>query len=90
MDPYPMLVQMLGPQNPLLFRPVTIPGDRRVQVENAFVTAARILTVQGVGAVGRSTVRVRAVVNFHDRWTPPPPNAGVMPALGVFHHYRIE
>jgi general secretion pathway protein K len=89
-DPYPLLVQMLGPQHPLLFRPVTIPADRRVQVENAFVTAARILTVQGVGRVGRSTVRVRAVVNFHDRWTPPPPNAGVMPALGVFHHYRID
>lgn len=35
-------------------------------------------------------VRVRAVVNKDIRWTPPPPNPGRMPSLGIFHHYRID
>lgn len=89
-DVYQMLVGFLGPDNPLLFRPVTIPQDQRGVVTNSFVTAAQILTVQVTGFAGRSQVRVSAVVNFHDRWTPPPPNAGQMPSLGVFHHYRVD
>ena len=59
-------------------------------VDGAFVTAARILTIQGEGRVGRARVRIRTVANFHDRWTPPPPNSGSMPALGIFHYYRID
>jgi hypothetical protein len=30
------------------------------------------------------------VMNFHERWTPPPPNAGTMPGLGIFYYYRVE
>jgi len=89
-DLYPLLLGMLGPTSPLVFRPVTIPADVRSAVDNAFVTAARILTIRGEGRVGRARVRIRTVANFHDRWTPPPPNAGSMPALGVFHYYRID
>jgi general secretion pathway protein K len=89
-DLYPMLRAMLGADNPLLFRPVTIPPAMRVEIENAFVTAARILTIESTGAAGRAHVRLRAVVNFHDQWTPPPPNAGRMPSLGVLHYYRVE
>jgi hypothetical protein len=29
-------------------------------------------------------------MNFHERWTPPPPNAGTMPGLGIFYYYRVE
>ncbi|MCS6797108.1 MAG: general secretion pathway protein GspK [Myxococcota bacterium] len=89
-DLYPMLRALLGADHPLLFRPVTIPADRRVAIENDFVTAARILTIESTGVVGRARVRLRAVVNFHDQWTPPPPNAGRMPPLGVVHHYRVD
>lgn len=89
-DLYPMLKALLGEENPLLFRPVTIAEDRRTEIDNTFVTAARILTIDVVGSAGRSSVRLRTVVNFHDRWTPPPPNAGTMPSLGVFHYYRME
>jgi general secretion pathway protein K len=89
-DLYPLLLGMLGPTSPLVFRPVTIPADVRTAVDNAFVTAARILTIRGEGRVGRARVRIRTVANFHDRWTPPPPNAGSMPALGVFHYYRVD
>lgn len=89
-DLYPMLKGLLGPDNPLLFTPVTIPQNLRVDMDNSFVTAARILTIESTGVVGRTRVRIRTVMNFHDRWTPPPPNAGSMPPLGVFHHYRID
>jgi hypothetical protein len=29
-------------------------------------------------------------MNFHDRWTPPPPNTGTMPGLGIYYYYRID
>src|SRR5690606_42021338 len=36
------------------------------------------------GGIGRCTrVRIRSVLNFENRWTPPPPNAGAMPTLGI-------
>jgi len=93
---YPMLAAMLGPDNPLLFRPVTIPPAQRTEIDNTFVTAARILTIQSSGIIRdrdgneRTRVTVRSVVNFHDLWTPPPPNAGRMPPLGILHYYRID
>lgn len=89
-DLYPMLLGMLGADNPLIFRPVTVPQDRRGGLTSAFVTAARILTLRATGDVGRAHVSIRSVINFHDRWTPPPPNAGVMPVLGIFHYWRME
>ena len=89
-DLYPMLVGYLGPDNPLLFRPITVPADKRRDMQGSFVTGARIINVQVTGQVGRSSVTLDAILNFHDRWTPPPPNAGRMPGLGIFHHYRID
>ncbi len=104
-DLYPMLQGFLGPDNPLLFTPVTIPAARRTEIDNSFVTAARILTVDVTGLAGcryyneeegfceggyRGRVRLNTVMNFHELWTPPPPNAGGMPGLGIYHYYRIE
>lgn len=89
-DLYPMLSGYLGPDSPMLFRPVTISAAQRPMVDQALVTAARILTIQSTGRVGRATVRLRTVMNFHDRWTPPPPNAGTMPGMGIFYHYRVD
>jgi general secretion pathway protein K len=41
--------------------------------------------------VGRCTrVRIRTVLNFDERWSPPPPNAGSMPRMGVVHHWRVD
>lgn len=87
---YTMLQSFLGEDNPLLFRPVAIPQELRAEVENSFVTAARILTIVSTGRAGRARVRIRSVVNFHNRWSPPPPNAGRMPPLGIFHYYRVD
>lgn len=104
-DLYPMLQGFLGPDNPLLFTPVSIPAARRTEIDNSFVTAARILTVDVTGLAGcryfneeegyceggyRGRVRLNTVMNFHELWTPPPPNAGGMPGLGIYHYYRVE
>jgi general secretion pathway protein K len=87
---YPMLRSFLGENSPLLFQPVVIPRELRAEVDNSFVTAARILTIVSTGQAGRARVRLRSVVNFHQRWSPPPPNAGRMPPLGIFHYYRMD
>lgn len=87
---YPMLRGLLGPDHPLLFTPVSIPQNVAAEIDQHMVTAARILTVESTGYVGRTRVRIRTVMNFHDRWTPPPPNAGAMPPLGIYHHYRVD
>lgn len=89
-DLYPMLVGYLGPDNPLLFKPITLPDDKKASIGQAFVTAAQILSVEATCHVGRTRTRIRTVVNFHDRWTPPPPNTGTVPGLGIFHYYRVE
>ena len=90
-DLYPMLLMLLGPSNPLLlWKEVVIPPEKRNLIKGAFVTAARIFTIQAVGQVGRSSVRLNTVVNFDENWTPPPLTTGKMTGLGIFHRYRID
>jgi hypothetical protein len=59
-------------------------------MRGAFVTSARIFTIQAVGKVGHSSVRINTVVNFDENWTPPPLTTGKMAGLGIFHRYRVE
>ncbi len=87
---YPMLRSFLGADNPLLFTPITVTDAQRPELERTFVTSARIIGIDVTGFSGRARVKLRTVVNFHDRWTPPPPNAGSVPPLGIFHYYRVE
>jgi general secretion pathway protein K len=89
-DLYPMLRSFLGQNNPMLFTPVNVPNNIQVEVEQSFVTAARILNIQVTGRAGRARVRLDTIYNNHQKWTPPPPNAGSMPPLGVLHYYRME
>jgi hypothetical protein len=98
----PMLAMVLGEDNPLLPMPVDISREQRQMFGRVFVTGAAIIFVQSTGrvgncdptdedAVGRCTqVRIQSVLNFDPPWTPPPPNAGSMPRMGIFHHYRID
>jgi hypothetical protein len=89
-DLYPMLQSML-PNNPLMaWQPVQIPADKRNNMRGAFVTSARIFTIQAVGRVNRSSVKINTIVNFDENWTPPPLTTGKMNGLGIFHRYRIE
>lgn len=89
-DLYPMLAAYLGSDGGLMFTPVKLPTEQRDQISKSFVTAASILSIHVNGQAGRASVHLEAVTNTHDRWTPPPPNPGVMPRLGILHYYRIE
>jgi general secretion pathway protein K len=90
-DLYPMLIAMLGKDNPLLmWTPVAIPQDKRGLMNGAFVTSARIFTIQASGRVNKASVRVNTVVNFDENWTPPPLTTGKMSGLGIFHRYRLD
>ena len=90
-DLYPMLKMMLGKDNPLmLWTPVIVPQEKRQLMNGAFVTSARIFTIQAVGKVGKATIRLNTVVNFDENWTPPPLTTGKMTGLGIFHRYRLD
>lgn len=89
-DLYAMLVGYLGADSELLFTPIEIEEEEQKLLERSLATAARIFTIQATGLVGRSQVRIESVVNFHERWVPPPPNTGRMSGLGVFHYYRVN
>ena len=87
---YGMLVGFLGEDSELLFAPIEIPPDQREPLARSLATSAKIFTIEATGLVGRSQVRIQSVVNFHERWVPPPPNTGRMSGLGVFHYYRMN
>ncbi len=89
-DLYGMLTGFLGADSELLFTPIEIPAEQRTPLARSFSNSAQIFTIEAVGLVGRSQVRIESVVNFHARWVPPPPNTGRIPGLGVFHYYRVN
>ena len=104
MELRPMLEAILGEAGALLLpQPVTITPQQEQQFGRVFVTSAGIIFVEATGRVGAcgddpetrgigrcTSVRIRSVLNFDGPWTPPPPNAGRMPALGVFHYWRMD
>ncbi len=87
---YALVTDFLGEDSEIMFIPIEIPTDQRKPLARSFATSAQIFTIQAIGLVGRSQVRIESVVNFHTRWVPPPPNTGRMPGLGVFHYYRVN
>jgi general secretion pathway protein K len=89
-DLYGMLAGFLGAESELLFAPIVIPDAQRTPLTRSLATSGQIFTIAATGLVGRSQVRIETVVNFHNRWTPPPPNTGRMPGLGVLHYYRMN
>ncbi len=89
-DLYGLMVGFLGEDSELLFTPIAIPADQREPLVRSLATSAKIFTIQATGLVGRSKVQIESVVNFHERWIPPPPNTGRMSGLGVFHYYRVN
>ncbi|MBX3270705.1 MAG: general secretion pathway protein GspK [Sandaracinaceae bacterium] len=101
----PML-ESIGLGQGLLPAPVQIDTAAQQQMGNVFLTSAAIIFVQSTGRVGGgcneeipeeergpggcTAVRVRSVLNFDTPWTPPPPNAGMMTPLGIFHYWRLD
>jgi general secretion pathway protein K len=89
-DLYGMLVGFLGEDSELLFEPIVIAEEQKTPLTRSLATSAEIFTIQATGLVGRSRIQIETVVNFHERWVPPPPNTGRMPGLGVFQYYRVN
>ncbi len=98
----PMLEAIPGADQ-MLPAPVTVTAEQRQAFNRVFLTSAAIIFVQSTGRVGAcsddpeeagpgrcTSIRIRSVLNFDRPWTPPPPNAGSMPRLGVFHYWRVD
>jgi general secretion pathway protein K len=89
-DLYSLLSTLMGGDPSLLFTPVVIPQAERATLEKLFTVESHILTIQSTGTVGKAKVRIRSVINFHNRWSPPPPNTGIMPSTGIVHYWRYN
>ncbi|HEY6882225.1 MAG TPA: hypothetical protein VI299_29545 [Polyangiales bacterium] len=70
---------------PVLTNPHIEPGFKR-----AFTTTGYVFTIEVTGKAGSAQRRVRTVINTDPKWTPPKPNAGKPPPLGVFAYYRLD
>ncbi len=90
------LLQSMGPALGglvTMFVPLVIPPDAkdlRRRMQRMFATTASVITIESTGRVGRSRRLIRAVITTDEKWTPPPPNAGKMPPLGIYSYYRID
>ncbi|MCB9667488.1 MAG: general secretion pathway protein GspK [Myxococcales bacterium] len=89
-DLFPLLTSFMGGDPSLLFTPVVISQDIRAALEKQFTVESHVITIQSVAKVQKAEVRIRSVVNFHNRWSPPPPNSGTMPSTGIFHYWRFH
>jgi len=86
------ILQAMGATS-MMFTPLTLPAqpaDLRRRMQRMFSTNANVLTIESTGRVGRSRRTIRTVVTTDEKWTPPPPNAGRMPPLGIFSYYRVD
>ena len=59
-------------------------------MKGMFLVEASIFTIQSIGKVGRTQVKISMVINNDRMWIPPKGVAGTMPVLGVTQHYRME
>jgi general secretion pathway protein K len=90
-DLYAALKGLLGEGSLLMaWQPLVMTPEQRKQLGAKFLTDASIFTVQSIGHVGRSAVKMTAVVNFDRAWTPPKGVPGSLPPLGVLHYFRLE
>jgi general secretion pathway protein K len=75
----------------MLFAPVAVEdADVLRGIRRTFTTTTNFITVDVTGRSGNSQRRIRTVINIDTKWTPPPPNAGQLPPLGIFSYYRID
>jgi general secretion pathway protein K len=75
----------------MLFAPVAVEdADVLRSIRRTFTTTTNFITVDVTGKSGHSQRRIRTVINIDSKWTPPPPNAGQLPPLGIFAYYRLD
>ncbi len=87
---YSMLAAFPMAKTLLQWQPITIPADVAPQMGKAFITSAAIFSIQSIGRVGHTTVRMNSVVNFDPGWQPPQMTTAKMSGLGIFIHYRLD
>ncbi|MDB4977514.1 MAG: hypothetical protein JWN48_5855 [Myxococcaceae bacterium] len=75
----------------MLFTPIVLKDpNSSTAIRQTFSTTGSIFTIEVTGRAGNSQRRIRAVINTDAKWTPPKPNAGKLPPLGVFAYYRLD
>ncbi len=80
-----------GGKSGLLFTPLVMKDqDELKTMRQTFGTSGYLFTIDVTGHSGNSQRKIRAVINIDANWTPPPPNAGKLPPLGVFAYYRLD
>ena len=80
-----------GARSPLLFTPLVIQNQEVLtSMRRTFGTTGYMFTIDVTGRVGNAQRRIRAVINTDPKWTPPKPNAGKLPPLGIFAYYRLD
>ena len=66
------------------------PGEAARNMRRMFATTGYQFTIDVTGHSGSSQRHIRAVINIDPQWSPPKPNAGKLPPLGIFAYYRID
>ncbi|MET0340729.1 MAG: hypothetical protein ABW252_06990 [Polyangiales bacterium] len=80
-----------GGKSGLLFMPLKLQeGDTARTMRRMFATTGYQFTIDVTGRSGNSQRHIRAVINTDPQWTPPKPNAGKLPPLGIFAYYRLD
>jgi general secretion pathway protein K len=80
-----------GKSASILFSPLKIVDENAMRIlRSGFQTSGTMFTIEVTGRAGNAQRRVRAVINTDAKWTPPPPNAGKLPPLGIFAYYRLD
>lgn len=88
---YAALMGFLGKDSPyMMWVPFVIPPDLANKMKAMFLVEASIFTIQSIGKVGRTQVKISTVINNDRMWIPPKGVSGTMPVLGVAQHYRVE
>jgi len=74
-----------------IFTPLKLTDQNALtEMRKLFSTSGSIFTIEVTGHSGISQRHIRAVINTDANWTPPKPNAGRLPPLGIFAYYRID
>lgn len=80
-----------GARSPLLFTPLQLPNEEvKKTIRQTFGTTGHIFSIDVTGRAGSAQRHIRAVINVDPKWTPPKPNAGKLPPLGIFAYYRLD
>jgi general secretion pathway protein K len=89
-DLYNALMTFAKADPTMAWTPLVISPQLQQQLQSMFLTEASIFSLQSIGTVGRTQVKLTMVMNTDRTWVPPKGVAATMPALGVVHYYRME